>query len=260
MKFQKKDKPVVPELLNAEQIAARRIPLEDSQIILGKNGNWFCHYCSKRFTHENTFMRHYCEPKRRAQELASPLGQSAYMLYGDWMTSRKYSKPSPAAFLESKFFKPFVKFAQLIVDANIAKPKKYIELMTLRDIQPILWTSNAAYAIYMEYLDKSVDPLEEVQESIDYLFDICEKENIPLIGQVAGHLGAQRILQLVRQKRISPWVLFNADSFKAIIAEMDSHERAALNTAINATYWSDKFQKNKQVLLDVRHIAKEIGM
>lgn len=260
MKFPKKDKPVVPELLNAEQIAARRIPIEDAQITLGKNGNWFCHYCSKRFTHESTFMKHHCEPKRRAQELASPLGQSAYMLYGDWMTSRKYSKPAPAAFLESKFFRPFIKFAQLIADANIAKPQKYIELMTLRDIQPILWTSNAAYAIYMEYLDKNVDPLEEVQETIDYLFDICEKESVPSIGVIAEHLGVQRILQLVRQKRLSPWVLFNADSFKEIISTMDTQQRSVLNTIINATYWSEKFQKNKQVLLDVKHISKEIGL
>lgn len=253
-------------LLDKEQIAARRIPLEDAEVSLGKNANWYCHYCKRKMSNEAVFMRHFCEPKRRTQELMSPTGQAAFGYYNEWMRLCKRSQQNSATFLESKFFKTFIKFAQMVIDANIGKPEKYMELMIAGDVDPTLWCRADAYAIYLKWDDKSSDPIIEVQDSINYLFDICEKEGVltsegaPDITKILSHLGAQRIIILVRQKRLTPWLLFCAPSFSPILKSLDSGERAALDGIINAEYWSKKFSANKSIVASVKEIATEIGL
>jgi hypothetical protein len=253
-------------LLDKEQIAARRIPLEDAEVSLGKNANWYCEYCKRKMLSELVYMRHHCEQKRRVQELISPTGQAAFGYYNTWMKMNRRSAQTSATFLESKFFKTFVKFAQMVIDANIGKPEKYMELMIAGDVDPTLWCRAEAYSIYLKWDDKDSDPIIEVQDSINYLFDICEKEGVltsegaPDITKVLSHLGPQRIIILVRQKRLTPWLLFCAPGFTPILRAFDKGEHAALDGIINSEYWAKKFAANKAAVNEIKEIATEIGL
>lgn len=246
-------------MLNAEQIAARRVPISDAELILGKTGNWYCHYCSKRFLNEGPYMKHRCEPKRRALELLSPIGQSAFSYYREWMRIKRYSQPSGAAFLESKYYRAFIKFAELVVKANISRPEKYIEIMVANEIQPVLWCRDQVYCLYTEWADKLSDPIDQVQDSISYLIDICEKENVEL-SNIVEHLGPQRTLSLIRQRRITPWLVFCSPKFCEMLKKLDSGELNAFNAVVNAVYWGDKFQKSPSIFQTVKQIAKELNL
>src|SRR5271167_4313463 len=137
------------KLLNADEIAKRRIPLEDVEIKMSSVNKWHCTFCNKRFAGEGNFMRHFCEPKRRMEQLKSPLGQAALGYYREWMKLKKFSQPGPGAFLESKFYRQFINFAQLVVDANISRPDRYMELMVQAEIAPALWLREQCYALYL---------------------------------------------------------------------------------------------------------------
>lgn len=246
------------KLLSEEEISKRRIPTEESSNII-KRSNWLCSDCDKRFANEAFFMKHNCEPRRRREEFSSPLGQAAYSYYLEWMTLRKFSKPNSSAFMESKFFKPFIKFAQMVIDANIAKPHRYIALMIEGEVQPVLWTTTAAYTLYTKWLDLLLDPMDQVSESISYLLDICENENVDL-KNVFQHMGVQRILNLVRQRRLSPWFLFCSNEFGKILKTVDKEHLKAFNTVVNAQYWSARFNECKSTVNEIKIIIKELGL
>ena len=247
-------------MLNEEQIAARRIPIEDAQLNLAKDKNWHCHYCNHRFRGETTFMRHYCEPKRRAQELMSPIGQAAYGYYRDWMRLKKFSAPGAAAFMESKYYRAFIKFAEMVIDANISRPDKYLELMVAGDVMPFLWCRPQTYSVYLAWADRIADPIELVGESISYLMDICDKEKVDL-SCIFEHLGPQQVLSLIRQRRLTPWFLFCSSAFdKQILKKLDSSQLVAFNSVVNAQYWAERFGKEKGTLEQVKMIVKGIGL
>lgn len=248
-----------PSMLNAEQIAARRVPLVDAELILGKNGNWFCHYCSKRFMHEGPFMKHKCEPKRRALELMSPLGQAAFDYYRTWMKLKRHSQPGAPAFLESKYYRAFINFANLIIKANISKPDKYMEIMVAHEIQPVLWCRDQVYSLYTEWSDRLQDPIEQVQDSINYLLDICEKENIDL-PKIVSHLGPQRILSLIRQRRLTPWLVFCSTQFCDMLRSLDTGELTAFNAVVNASYWGNNFKNKPEVVTNIKTITNSLGI
>ena len=246
-------------LLNSEEIAARRIPVEETEITAGKRGNWLCHYCSRRYTNETTFMKHFCEPRRRAQELMSPIGQAAYSFYCTWMKLKRYSQPSSAAFLESKYYRQFLKFAQLVADAQISKPERYIELMVSAEIMPPLWCRDACYAVYIDWMDKLEKPMDQVASGVSFLLDVCEKENVTM-DTVFKHLGAQRLISLVRQRKLSPWLIFCCQSFSVFVRDIDKHQLSALNLIVNASYWAERFGQEKETIAQIKEFVKEVGL
>lgn len=248
-----------PALLNAEQIAARRVPFEHAEINLAKTANWHCHYCNKRFSSENIFMKHFCEPRRRAEEMLSPVGVSAYSLYREWMRQKRFTQPSSAAFVESKYYRSFINFAQLVADANILKPERYIQLMVENEILPVLWCRDAAYALYIDWADKISDPIDQVQISINVLFDICDKENYN-IEEVFQKIGVQRVLSLIRQRVLTPWLLFCSPTFGAFLKTCDASALKAFNGIVNASYWSERFSKDRQTVEQVKLLVKEVGL
>jgi hypothetical protein len=254
-----KDMDISNSLLNEAEIAARRIPLEDSIVRPGKAKNWYCNHCSQYFSGEMTFMRHHCEPRRRAQELSSPLGQAAYGYYREWMKLKRFSQPSSAAFMESKYYRSFINFAQLVIDANISNPEKYMQLMVQGEILPVLWSRDSAYGLYLEWVDKLADPLDQVSESINYLFDVAEKEGVE-VKDVFDHLGSSRIIPLIRSRRLTPWLLFCSQRFGKLLKTLSSEELKVFNTVVNSSFWAAKFQSNPTVIENVKIIAAEVGL
>ena len=248
-----------PRLLNLEEIAARRIPVENTEIVPGRAGNWYCHYCSRRYMSETLFMKHHCEPKRRAQELMSPVGQAAYGYYRDWMKLKRYSQPSSAAFLESKYYRSFLKFAQLVIDAGISKPERYIELMVAGEIMPPLWCRNEAYSVYLDWMDKLEDPMAQVVDSVSFLLDVCDREGTTM-SKVFVHLGAQRIISLLRQRQLTPWLLFCSASFGQLLKTLDESELRAFNSVVNSSYWATRFAESQATITEIKTLAAEVGL
>jgi hypothetical protein len=95
---------------------------------------------------------------------------------------------------------------------------------------------------------------------------LAEKEGIvdndgnPDISKIAEHLGDQRMISLVRQKRLSPWLIFNAKTFVSTINKLEPEQRKLLNTIVNADYLVEQFQKNLEALKTIREIISDVGM
>jgi len=140
-------------MLNQAAIENRRVSLEESQVKQYKPGVWQCHYCVRRFTSETVFTRHMCEQKRRAHEIASPTGQAAWGLFNKWMKQRKFKEQSAAAFVDSRYYRAFLKFANFVVATGISKPQRFIQIMAEANITPDLWCRDACYKMYLDWID-----------------------------------------------------------------------------------------------------------
>lgn len=247
-------------MLNLDAIADRRVSLEDADISQSqKQGHWLCHYCSKRFTNELVFERHACKEKARAQELASPTGQAAYQHYLTWMRVRKFKTQAIDAFAASRYYKQFIKFATMVATAGISKPERYIELMVDGGITPDLWTREQCYQMYLDYMDTREKPLDQVVMSIQTLMDVADKEGVDY-SKIVKHLGPQRMLSLITQRKISPWFLFHSVTSRELISSLDNEEKKAYDKIIKFSAWAERLQKNAKVREEIIAIVKELGL
>lgn len=246
-------------LFDQAAMASRRVSAEDAELFLGKVGDFKCNYCSKKFVSETIFMRHFCEARRRAEALVNPIGQAAFIFYNDWMKVRKFGAQSAAAFMASKFYKAFINFAELVKKANIPNPTQYIKVMVENDMPPNMWCRDTSYALYLNWIDKASDPILQVAQSIEYLISVCEDEQVRL-ENIFQHLGTQRILQLIRQRRLSPWFLFASERFTSMLRALTPDERAVFSGVINAAVWSDKFQNEPHKVREINKIVKGMNL
>lgn len=248
-------------MLDDAAISARRISADDAEISSTyKRGVWQCHYCVKRFSQEATFMRHTCEQKRRAQEIIHPTGQAAFGYYNMWLKHKKFKAQTIDAFMQARYYRAFLKFAQMVVAAGISKPERYVKLMSEMDnITPDLWCREQSYRVYLDWMDKQEDPLSQVQSSIICLMDIGEKESIDYT-KVVEHIGPQRMLVLITQRKLSPWFLLHSSSVQTLLKTLDPEQLKAFDQAINISAWVERLEEHHHLRKDILQIIKEVGL
>lgn len=221
---------------------------------------WKCDYCKKVLANETYFMRHHCKEKTRSEELATPIGQAAYLFYVDWMKLYKRRPPDQDTFATSRYYNSFVEFAKHVKKLNLASPSKFLEIMHAKDISPVLWRRDQCYSMYLDWLDKKQDPLELVKLSIETLLDITDKEDVQYLSDVFIHLGPKRIAELVRIRKVSPWFLFCSGKFSAYLRSLARDEQNEMSAIINPSYWTAKLNENPALVKEILQINKEMGL
>ena len=245
-------------LLNPEKIAERRRLIDREALRGSAPGKWICHYCTRRFSSEVVYERHSCQERDRQLFIKSPLGQAAYSYYSHWMRARKFSLQPISTFLTSRNFQSVKKFAEMVVAAGIGDPIKYIDLMVEHGLQPALWTSQHAYKIYLDWADERSDPIEQVTKSIEFVFDLADKEGLDPFT-IFQHIDSQRTLSLINQRRLSPWFLFHCRSFQQLILTLTETEKHVFSKALRADSWAEKLKEAGSVKAQVKDIVKQLG-
>ena len=224
------------------------------------NPEWKCQYCGKVMANETYYMKHSCREKERSLELSTPIGQAAYMFYCDWMKAYKRKPPSSDTFATSRYYSSFVEFAKHVKKLSIADPSKFVEIMCNKDISPALWRRDQCYTMYLEWMDKKLDPLEQVKLSIETLFDVAEVDEVSNIADIFIHLGVRKIAELIRLRKLSPWFLFCSRRFSDYLKSVSKEESMELSAIINPAYWTTKLQDNKELVKEIMSINKEMRL
>lgn len=239
----------------SDDASHRRVQRKDAEY----KPEWKCEYCGKVLANETYFMKHSCREKERTLELATPIGQAAYMFYCDWMKAYKRKAPSIDTFGTSRYYTSFVEFAKHVKKLNIGEPSKFLEIMCSKDISPALWRRDQCYSMYLEWMDKKQDPLEQVKNSIEELIDLAEREETDL-SNIFIHLGVRRISELIRLRKLSPWFLFCSRKFGEYLKAVSRDESMELSSIINPVYWTAKLQERRELVKEIMQINTEMGL
>ena len=223
------------------------------------DSGYSCKHCKKKFGNERIFMKHECTQMVRGREIQTPIGQAAYGLYKIWMEKQRRAAPPIETFLSSAYFTSFMKFSEWLRETGVPEPQKYVELMVAAKIAPAMWRRNEAYQIYLEHFDKKTGPISQATTSIETILALAEGlECQP--GEVFAKFQAGEILELIQQRRLSPWLLFCSKSFKDWYGNLHASDRSALMKGIGIDYWAMKMEQNPHVVSDLKNIVESIGL
>ncbi len=218
-----------------------------------------CKFCGRPFKNETFFMRHRCEEMKRNDELRSITGQRAYEFYSHWMRAYKRSVPPIETFASSRYFRSFMNFAEYVQKLKLYKPQKFIELMHEKDISPQLWTRNEPFQYYSNWLDMVSDPLEQAAASADVVFNLAEIFKCKT-GEVFERLTAPELTDLIRQRKLSMFLLLCSQRFKERMAKLDELEMSELFDSVNRVYYAERFERDPAIVQQLKAIASEVGI
>ena len=218
-----------------------------------------CTYCHKNYTRENAYLAHACPVKARQDQVKSPLGQASYMFYAKWMHTTKRSIPVIDTFAQSKFYESFIKFARFVKAVKLPSVDVYIQVMNSKNITPELWTDDRAYAIYLEHMEYHIDPLVSINITTKVLRNIADEYECDT-KDVFTKCFKNEIIQYIRERKLSPWVLLKSQKFGRFIEECSDEQLEIVEHLIDANFWRKKFKAHPDVLVKVAERIKELGI
>ncbi len=211
------------------------------------------------FVYEDRLLRHRCKQMIRKEEMETPIGQAAWFHYQAWMRAQRHLIPHAKAFLHSKYYQPFMRFARFAKQVRIPDPDLYITQMVELDMQPMLWTDDRVYAAFLEYMDRKVPANRHAQLTINTLFDYAAALGCD-VSDVFDHIDSNECIQLIRQRKLSPWLLLNSGKFFQFLRNLSKDQRIVLDTIIRPKYWAEKLNENPETVDLMKNFVKELGL
>lgn len=219
-----------------------------------------CQYCGAKYVDELKYIAHRCKAMVRAEQIRTPVGQAAWSFYQKWMKAYKRRAASADTFVDSRYYVSFIKFAKFVHKVNIPDVDVFIRLMKDRDISPTMWTMDPVYTIYLEYMDNHLPPNNQIEITIHTLFRIAEVADCD-VGEIFEILEPEEIIELLRSRSLSPWVLLFSNKFKHVLINRTTpDQRIIMETIIRPTHWKKQFAKHPQTVERVKQYIKELDI
>ena len=225
--------------------------------------SYTCKYCNKTYRKESTLATHLCEPKRRWQqekETGVQFGLRTYLQFFE-TTQGSAKNKSYADFIESPYYKAFVKFGRHCVGIRCINIQNYTQWLLKNNKKLDYWTKDVFYDEWMrEYLKK-----EAVQDALERALKTMEDYASNGSG-LAGYKdyfrygNANRICHHISTGRISPWIVFNCVSGVDWLSTLGDDQISVILPWIDPDYWNRKFIDYMGDVEWTKHILTEAGL
>jgi len=218
-----------------------------------------CEYCGKTFVLESRYLKHHCEKMQRRDDIKTLIGQTAYTLYQLWFTTKKKTAPSVDTFMDSKYYKAFMNFAAFVKRLNIDEPELFIRMMNEKNILPVYWTSDEMYAYFLEYLDRTLSPRRQASRTIKTIEKVADNVGCNF-EEVFEVMNANDIIQMIRERKLSPWIIMRSRKFMTRYELMSAEEQQTLSRLVRFDYWKQKFQSREADKKLMDKLVKEMEL
>jgi hypothetical protein len=219
-----------------------------------------CTFCGGGFVYEQRFINHRCKQMIRDEDFKTPIGQAAWLFYQKWMKAHRRHVPKVSAFLHSKFYNSFFKFAEFSKRTKIPDVDVFIWLMKEKDISPTIWTNDQVYVLYLEFVDHKLSPAKHAEITVNTLFDLSNNYGCD-IAEVFNNIEPTEVIQLLRQRRLSPWILLHSSKFKQFfINKVSTEAKIIMESIIRPYYWSKKFKECQKDVSRMKLYVAELSL
>jgi hypothetical protein len=198
----------------------------------------------------------------RSEALRTPIGQAAWSFYKDWMRMQKRRVANDMSFVKSRFYTTFIRFAEFVWKTEMPKPDLFIRLMVERKFPPTMWLLDDVYIEYIKHLDQTADPKEVVGITVDTLFSKAEELQCD-IGMVFDCINPSEVIELVKERKLSPWFLLNSRRFGEFLFKLNSKDKnqyIILEQLIPTKSWTSRFKRDPQLCREIKRYVDEMDL
>jgi len=223
-----------------------------------------CEFCNKKFVQHKSFINHTCKKKQRWFRQNEPENRFGFLAWNRFYQLNSYNKTeqwknSYKNFIDSRYYESFVKFGKHIRDINAINPKKFIDYVIKNTIPIDRWTQDYIYEQYVRELTRQETGEDALERNILLMneWSMSTGENwFDFFRMVNPNQGTLWI----KSGRISPWVLYNADSSVDFLERCSPEQLSIIKDCAPPGPWKIKFSKNRETCTFIRNTLRESGI
>lgn len=217
-----------------------------------------CKYCKKSFSKESTLARHMCPKKKRfidKDSVGSRIGFRVFQRFYELTTTATKQK-TIEDFIESNYYLAFVKFGRHVADLNPIDFEKFITFVINSGIKLDDWTKDYVYDAYLIDLIHKEPSERAVERTITTMAQWAEENNRPY-NVFFNEASVFELTFLIKTGRISPWVLYLAETAETVFNRFNSEQYKMIEPIIDTKIWAKKLTKNEDDCKFIKTILKE---
>jgi hypothetical protein len=222
------------------------------------SNQYTCEYCKKSYSKESTLAVHMCEPKRRwlqKDEKRVKLGLYAFQRFYNLSAGNKTEKTYDE-FCKSSFYKAFVKFGSFVNNVRPLYPEKYIDYVVTSGVKLDHWCRDELYEKYAIDLIMKEGVETALERSINTMVDWA-KNNESSWDHYFRYVSPNRAVYDIKDGKISPWLLLNCKSGKALLATFNDEQLQIVYHILNPSHWAMRFKRQSSDVELVKQVVKE---
>lgn len=210
-------------------------------------------------------INHSCEKKRRwfsREEPASRLGFMSWSRFYELnaqLIGKSGNKKTFREFMESKYYIAFMKFGKQLIDLNALEPAKFIDYVIKNNLPLDKWTHDIVYERYVDDLVKNEQPESALARNIE-LMQQWSRDTGEKWTDFFRKVNPIQAAAWVRSGRISPWVLYNADSAVDLLDRCGPEQLQMIKNSAKVPQWKIRFTKNRDSADWIRNTLRQAGL
>jgi len=222
---------------------------------------YICQYCNKGFMQEKTLFVHVCEQKRRALARTERHVVLAYDTFNRFYQTTQNNKGNKTydEFAKSPYYNAFVKFGSFVSNVNPLYPHKFIDYVVTSGVKLDHWCREELYEQYVFDLIKRESVETALERSIIHMQEWSDANNAPW-NHYFLYVSLSRACYDIKDGKISPWLVLNSASGKAMLQKFSDEQLAHIQNIIDPPFWVSKFKKLPADVELVKQVVKESGI
>jgi len=223
--------------------------------------NYVCKFCGTKFHKENTLATHMCVKKRRHMDInssGSRFGLRAFQRFYTLTMNAKKAK-TVEEFINSPYYTDFAKFGNHLDNLRPVYIEKYIDYVILNGVKLKDWTKDFVYDVYVEDLVKKEPSTSAVERTIGEIMQWADTNSIPF-NNFFFSISANEAAYLIKTGRISPWVLYLANTGEDLMSRFNEDHAKIIGHIIDPKVWMKKFKNDPNEVDYIRELLVQAGL
>ena len=218
-----------------------------------------CEYCGSSYVKESTLVAHLCEKKRRALQKDEKRVRLGYYAFGRFykLSAGNKKEKTYEEFCSSPYYNAFVKFGSFVNNVKPLYPEKYIDYVVTSGVKLDHWCKDELYEKYvLEFILKE-DVTTALERSINTMVEWANENDPAPWNHYFNHITLNRAVWHIRDGKISPWLLLNCKSGKAMLSKFNDEQLQLVYNVINPQHWAVRFKRLPNDVQLVKDVAIE---
>ena len=208
---------------------------------------------------EKTLAVHVCEQKRRyiaRTEKHVVLGFDTFQRFYKFNQPQSKQDKTYEEFSKSPYYNAFVKFGSFVSNVNPLYPERFIQWIVQSGVKLDHWCRDELYEQYVLELIKSEQVETALERSISHMLSWANDNNAQW-NHYFLYVSLNRACYDIKDGKISPWLILNSASGKAMLQKFNDEQLASIQNIIDPPYWVGRFKRLSADVALVKEVVKE---
>jgi hypothetical protein len=202
-----------------------------------------------------------CPKKKRMTEqntLSSRLGYRVYQMFYQ-MTTRANKTKTFDDFINSNLYTAFVKFGRYLGNRDAISVEKFAEYVIRNGIEMRDWQKDYVYEAYLQEMMKK-ETAEKALERTLIAMQEWAVDNNTTFDRFFHEVTASEATHIIRSGRMSPWVLYLAESAGILMDKLTPEQSSMISNIIDPNIWKARFNIRKDDVKFVCSVLDQAGL